>query len=301
MIAVGFFKVSFSGSFKEKTDLINSYSSLANFDTYLPEKDEIWDENYLDYRPILSMAHAIFGINQLQPFSDKFPFDYSVAKSCCGAFKLPKLSSRQNRFEIGEFETDGISILQHTKETSIPYNSRINTGLLKYYFFPDFRMLICRSPNFYLIIQVGPDSRTIHSLGHTHNDLLSIELQINGRDVISDPGTFVYTPSREWRNKLRSTYSHNTISVNDIEQNRWFEGKFWNFNKLREAKGQILLRKDGLIVLSAEYRGINHLRKIDIQSDQLIITDYCNSEFAQNFNFDNIRTSGYGKLQHGTA
>ena len=59
--------------------------------------------------------------------------------------------------------------------------------------------------------------------GHGHNDILSFELFMRGSGVISDCGAYVYTASREWRNKFRSTAFHNTIQVDDEEVNRFVE------------------------------------------------------------------------------
>ncbi len=53
--------------------------------------------------------------------------------------------------------------------------------------------------------------------GHGHNDVLSFT--ISGKNqFITDRGTFCYTCDSEMRNKLRSTYSHNTIAVDGTEQ-----------------------------------------------------------------------------------
>jgi uncharacterized heparinase superfamily protein len=58
---------------------------------------------------------------------------------------------------------------------------------------------------------------------HKHNDLLSFELYAGDKAFIIDPGTYVYTPAPEWRNRLRSTAAHNTIRVDAEEQNRFDE------------------------------------------------------------------------------
>jgi uncharacterized heparinase superfamily protein len=57
--------------------------------------------------------------------------------------------------------------------------------------------------------------------GHGHNDCLSFELALDGVPLVTDCGAYVYTASREWRNKFRSTAFHNTIQVDDEEINRF--------------------------------------------------------------------------------
>src|SRR6185503_10015179 len=54
---------------------------------------------------------------------------------------------------------------------------------------------------------------------HKHNDLLGFEYHVGGEPVIIDPGSYVYLPDPDARNLFRSTKSHNTISVDDHEQN----------------------------------------------------------------------------------
>jgi hypothetical protein len=56
--------------------------------------------------------------------------------------------------------------------------------------------------------------------GHGHNDALSFEAAVAGVSVVTDCGAYLYTASREWRNRFRSTAFHNTVQVDDQELNR---------------------------------------------------------------------------------
>ena len=57
--------------------------------------------------------------------------------------------------------------------------------------------------------------------GHGHNDILSFELFLNGFNVVTDCGAYLYTASAEWRNRFRSTAFHNTVQVDREELNRF--------------------------------------------------------------------------------
>jgi hypothetical protein len=60
---------------------------------------------------------------------------------------------------------------------------------------------------------------------HKHNDILSIELQFGGEDIIVDPGCFLYTSDFLAYNRSRSTMVHSTVSVDHFEQNRFVGNK----------------------------------------------------------------------------
>src|SRR5262249_56054240 len=55
--------------------------------------------------------------------------------------------------------------------------------------------------------------------GHGHNDILSFELFLNGFNVVTDCGAYLYTASREWRNLFRGTAFHNGVQVDGQEGN----------------------------------------------------------------------------------
>jgi hypothetical protein len=54
--------------------------------------------------------------------------------------------------------------------------------------------------------------------GHAHNDTMSICLLWKDRDVLVDPGSYLYTPDAEARNRLRATSAHNTAMSDNQEQ-----------------------------------------------------------------------------------
>ncbi len=53
--------------------------------------------------------------------------------------------------------------------------------------------------------------------GHFHNDALSITCAVGGKPLLVDPGSFIYTPSEEWRNIFRSAAAHNGFFLDGHE------------------------------------------------------------------------------------
>jgi uncharacterized heparinase superfamily protein len=54
---------------------------------------------------------------------------------------------------------------------------------------------------------------------HTHNDKLSFVLRLDGTELICDPGTGCYTRNARIRNRFRRTAAHNTLLLDNQEQN----------------------------------------------------------------------------------
>lgn len=75
---------------------------------------------------------------------------------------------------------------------------------------------IFRTADQYLILDCGPVCPD-HLPPHAHCDLLSFELSVKGRRIITNSGTYQYQAG-PWRDAFRGTAAHNTVQVNDEEQ-----------------------------------------------------------------------------------
>lgn len=83
---------------------------------------------------------------------------------------------------------------------------------------------IIKTTDIYLFVSNSEPSRYVEYgktfiPTHTHNDKLSFEVAIKGENIFIDPGTYCYTSDPSVRNEFRSTRKHNTIFVDDEEQN----------------------------------------------------------------------------------
>ncbi len=67
-----------------------------------------------------------------------------------------------------------------------------------------------------LVIDAGPQGAL--TAGHGHADALSVQLSVNGREWLVDPGTFCYISSGAERDLFRSTAAHNTLQVDGLDQ-----------------------------------------------------------------------------------
>jgi hypothetical protein len=85
--------------------------------------------------------------------------------------------------------------------------------------FPEGGCAVLRSGTDHVFVDCGPVG--LGGLGgHGHNDVTSIDATLDGVALVLDPGTYTYTRSPQWRNRFRSTASHNAVQVDGEELNR---------------------------------------------------------------------------------
>ncbi|GAI06055.1 unnamed protein product, partial [marine sediment metagenome] len=114
--------------------------------------------------------------------------------------------------------------------------------------------------------------------GHAHNDKLSFELSINGKDIIVDPGSYVYTPLPEWRNRFRSTVFHNTVVVDSREQNRFIDKSLFLLKSDTRVKVNTWQVNNDYDFFDAEHYGYNRFTS-PVTHKRQIIFDKRNSCF----------------------
>ncbi len=133
---------------------------------------------------------------------------------------------------------------------------------------------ILRNDKIYIIIKCGPNGMNGNG-GHTHNDQLSFELNISGKDFIIDPGTYVYTADYKLRNLFRSTSMHNTLQIGNLEQNNFEEKELFRINN--ETNAQLLDFNDnyfkGRHYGFMDKAGIIAEREVKLENKKIIIDD----------------------------
>lgn len=147
--------------------------------------------------------------------------------------------------------------------------------------YDDAGVAVVHMNNNYLFINNGgyskhPEESQMLIGTHTHNDLLSFDLSLAGKDVIVDPGTYLYTSSKTDRDAFRSTAKHNTVQVDNEEQNE-MAAPFYLIRNVRIGK---------LVEMDGGYEGVyqtikgqlEHRRKFTLTQDGLTITDHLNKQ-----------------------
>jgi hypothetical protein len=148
--------------------------------------------------------------------------------------------------------------------------------------------LIQRSEGDHLVFDCG--GLGMLTGGHSHADALSISLWSRGRDLLVDPGTFVYNCAPRWREYFRSTAAHNTVVIDGHDQAK-IAGTFrwstrWN-SRLTLRGGNDLTD-----YIEAEHDAyecalqvVHRRRSLHVRGDYWVVVDDFRGSGAHEFDF----------------
>lgn len=105
--------------------------------------------------------------------------------------------------------------------------------------------------------------------GHKHNSRLSFELFAYDKSFIIDPGAYIYTADKEMRNLFRSTGYHNTVVVDNQEQNRFTENELFSIGHEAILKVNKWQSNEEYDFLDAEHHGYKRLKNPVIHRRQI--------------------------------
>ncbi|MCB9263182.1 MAG: alginate lyase family protein [Flavobacteriales bacterium] len=274
------------------------YISLPKnyFEKYPAE--QFWDENHLNHAGFISSVYGLMGKKPRNPLhfaAAEYDFFDSIVQ------QTPQFRSYFNDLSGSILQPVAnqippLSFAFH-KEKTFDFSDREVefTNKIELNYFPDFQLAVLKNEYFYLALAGISNPKQHHSLGHTHSDKLSVELQVQGDDILLNPGTYLYTPIPEYRELFRSVKSHNTISVNGQEQNTPLQGNLGLFNLKNEVRFELICLTETEIIAQIRYRKIIHRRRIEINQKTIKIEDWCNFDFIQHWNLNNIYSNGYGQ------
>ena len=270
-------------------DLRNKYLHLVRKTIF--DKKMYFDEDMLNF------SHLIQSLHNFQSYCN-------VDNSINGMIihqrrKLPYVTlckESSNSHDLVRIKEDILCKLSNDY-TSISYDFPSNGTLLdglqitKY---PGMGIYIFTSNKMKLIVRCGEVGQNGNG-GHCHNDQLSVCLNIDGKQIIKDAGSYLYTAAPDKRNEFRSTYAHFTPQVVEKEQNLWDEGLqgLFSLKEDRTKAAVLYIGMDGIIMVHYGF-GKPVYRIIQLNNDKVSIVDY-GVELVK-CNRSKIFSNGYGKL-----
>ncbi|APH13785.1 heparinase II/III-like family protein [Clostridium sporogenes] len=285
-----FIKLSPTGDFTTWKEICKKYYNLKNHIEKVNSSESYWDEDLLNHKTYIALVDGLFNHKDLSEFSNEYFLEKFFIESLSRGIKLKGDKDYKNIKLKFSAEKD-LSIIKVTEINFKEYGlSNIKIEDIKILAYPDFGIYIFKSKEIHLTIMAGHNGQNGNG-GHAHNDKLSFELNIRGKNLFVDPGTYLYTPLPKRRDQFRSIQAHNVPIANEEEQNTFINA----FSMKNEAKCDILSYNNHSIKIYLNYRDIEMIREFIIFEDKLYIKDSCNKEFRVNIN-TKLYSNGYGKL-----
>jgi len=148
--------------------------------------------------------------------------------------------------------------------------------------------------------------------GHAHADALSLSLFAGGRELLVDPGTFVYNGAPEWRGYFRSTRAHNSVTIDERDQAE--AGGTFRWATRWSAKSGFQAECPGIQYFEGEHdgylalaEGVIHRRRIlHVVGEYWLVADDFRGAGQHTFDFSfhpgrDVKQSGFQTYTDGFA
>ncbi len=260
------------------------YANLATY-ANLPDGAIHWDEDHLDHRHIVAAINGIYHRADFAAFVGNARLETELIGQIAGATVDSYLSIRGKVGAVERYigEQNKWQSLKRNlsaaqcRVTEIVISDGSLGGSIQQYAYPDFRLYLIRTSRFYLLLRCGAVG--LNGLGaHAHNDQLAIELNVDGEDWIADPGTYLYTPLPDARNRYRSVAAHFAPHImGGAEPGRL---DLHLFSLGGSPSGHCLyFGENGFVGVHYGY-GVELYRKAAVEDDRVIITGWADAPYV---------------------
>jgi hypothetical protein len=208
----------------EKLTVREAIARFANLADVPPtdETEEYWCEPHLDARPLVAAISGLIPRDDFVTFASPCDFERQMVTSLArvpDTRVAPARGSQRVRkpaeasfSQVRESLNQNAALCQYSFRMALPSDA-LSEGL-QVHAYPQFGLYIWRNSRFYVAVRCGRLCPR-NTGGHAHLDQLSVELNIDGEDILADPGTYLYTPAPQQRNAHRSVAAHSAPQTAD--------------------------------------------------------------------------------------
>ncbi|GIV19474.1 MAG: hypothetical protein KatS3mg023_1225 [Armatimonadota bacterium] len=274
----------------------------------LPEDAPYVYEDILDHSHLLAFACGLLDDADFKAYAQDCPLEWAASRALC-PYPLPRPAEREEEnVRIGHRQ-HWEAFQQKAKQTSQKHERRFKAargGLregLHLCMFADFGVYVFRSPRLYLLVRCDRQ-KAGQRWGHAHNDQMHIELWMDGRDIIRDPGTYLYEALPEMRNRYRSIHAHFTPAWQGREPRPLSKRAFEHVDSFQAEC--LYFGEEGILVRHTAF-GFPIYRLIVIDDKEVLCTDIAEDVRANtglHFTYAKYRphfSPGYGVVLNESA
>lgn len=216
---------------KQRYENLFDYAELDDEEPYLMA-------DHLDRRHVVAAACGLFHRSDLEKFSRSQKGEKLMVSSLADGMVLdsyhegdPAMESSNVTIGSEDQRTRWLREWENTQPQRralwiFRVGDRKDDETWMAYGFPDFGMYVFRLNNAYVCFRCGVMGKNVIG-AHAHNDQLSLEVNIDGEDIVADPGSYLYMPVPEIRNRYRSVTAHFTPQASGVEPSSLDEHVFY--------------------------------------------------------------------------
>lgn len=131
-------------------------------------------------------------------------------------------------------------------------------------------LYVLRSRRITCAVAAGPNG-TGGTGTHGHNDKLAVEICVDGRLAVGDPGTGSYTGDPQLRNRLRGTAAHSTVLVEGHEQQPLPAGRLFALPDTARARCLRFVSDPNRASVTCEHRGYERLSPSVVHEREVVL------------------------------
>jgi hypothetical protein len=267
-----------------------------------------WSEHHLDHRHLVSAANGLFFRPDFAAFAGDFRIDAEIVRMLCGESADTWTLGNERTPQAATVRVAERTVLQklarrlealdglYRKKHEFEFRGGDLRKGLELCAYPGFGIYIFRSRRLYLAVRCGTIDTRLNA-AHAHNDQLLVELNVDGSDVIADPGSYVYSPLPRRRNECRVWKAHFTPRLEN-EPEGTAAGLF--VLSAPPTGTCLYFGEDGFAGERASRSGVTLYRIVRILPNRILIHDACNSApLARSLSPDELPrfSPGYGTLR----
>ena len=271
---------SISGDWLTPKEREVKYGNLSGYTEGKSDEKE-FVENVLHVSGIIQMGNALFG-----EIGEGLEYDFVRALTGSKTLKIePKLQSPELDEDLG------LALPEHqTWSVEIP---SISIETIQTFYSKEFGVVVLKSNELYLALSLLQRDKAHRYRGHFHNDQLSIDLWLKGKQLLADPGNITYTGDMDVRNAMRSAKAHNAPYLGE-EPNRYMEGIMGLFHTMNDTNVELYELSNQKIKAALFFKNEKIEREILIEENKITIHDSASKRFKVNTD-NGLKSDGYGR------
>ncbi len=257
------------------------------------EHGSIFDEDRLEVLTTNALFEGLFDNNSSSDEIGSPPLEREMVRWIRGGANVRKSYGESPGVRVSPVASR--SSYPYEERTELPFGQELDLQKGEWLVRPVSGVHIYRTNELHLCVSAWTGEGLRHTLGHSHGDRFSFELWVAGKDLVVDPGSYIYGALPSERDRFRGDKAHSIPYRARKEQLWWSNGPMGLFYARSAMSCSVLGLEEGELILLMKGGGVRHERSFLVRSDHLLLIDRANTPFQVLLNKGSPHSLGYGK------